>query len=164
MLVPALATAAGFSPESRVWVYTASRTLTDAEVQTVQSALDYFVRQWTAHDQALKAAAEVFQKQFILLMVDETQAGASGCSIDKSVHFLEDLGVRLGIDLFERMRFAWVSGGALEFADRPRLIAEVHNAAIQDGTLMVNTLVKNKQELAQHWLVPFERSWHRRLV
>jgi hypothetical protein len=164
MLTPNLATISGFSPESRVWVYTANRPLNDTEVQATQQALDQFVLQWTAHNAALKAVAEVFQNQFVLLMVDESQAGASGCSIDKSVHFLESLSRQLNIDLFERMRFAWVQDDALQFANRPEFSALVQNARITNNTLVVNTLVENKQDLKENWLVPFEKSWHRRLV
>lgn len=164
MLVPALSNAAGFSPESRVWIYTAGRPLTPAEAKGVQQALDIFVGQWTAHNEALKAAAEIFENQFIVLMVDESRAGASGCSIDKSVHFLEKLGAELGIDFFERMRFAWVQNDQLQFADRDALQQAVLSRTIGEETLMVNTLVQNKSELASNWLVPFSRSWHRRLV
>ncbi|MCK6691969.1 MAG: hypothetical protein L6Q97_07690 [Thermoanaerobaculia bacterium] len=164
MLFPTIAGAEDFSPESRVWVYTASRPLEVAEVRTAQEALNHFVRQWTAHNQALKAVAEVFQNQFVILMVDESQAGASGCSIDKSVHFLETLGQRLHVDFFERMRFAWADGGTLHFSDRDTLRARVGESKISDNTLMVNTLVQNKKELQEKWLIPFSQSWHRRLI
>ena len=164
MLTPNLAAAEEFSPESRVWVYTANRPLTDAEAQASQQALDNFVQQWTAHNQALKASAEVFQNQFVILMVDETGAGASGCSIDKSVHFLEALGQKLKVDLFERMRFAWVQNEQLQFAGRAELAEQVQNSAITENTLMVNTLVQNKKELQENWLLPFAKSWHRRLA
>lgn len=163
-LTPKLASAAGFSPDSRVWVYTANRPLIDAEVEAAQQALDGFVRQWTAHNAALKALAEVFQNQFVLLMVDESQAGASGCSIDKSVHFLEALGTQLNVDLFERMRFAWVQDGHLQFANRSEFSAAVQNSGIQADTLVVNTLVATKRDLENNWLVPFSGSWHKRLV
>lgn len=164
LLLPRLATAPDFAPESRVWVYTANRPLTEPEAQFIEDALRDFTTQWTAHNQALKAAAEVFQNQFILLMVDETQAGASGCSIDKSIHVLEALGHQLGVDLFERMRFAWVENGALQFADRPGLAARVADATIRPDTLLVNTLVQSKRDLQEKWLVPFAQSWHRRIV
>ena len=165
MFIPSLATStAGFSPESRVWVYTTSRPLTNPEVQVAQDALNAFVRQWTAHDQALKAVAEVFQNQFVILMVDETQAGASGCSIDKSVQFLERLGQHLNVDFFERMRFAWLAGDALQFGNRQEFGNAVEKSTIEDNTLVVNTLVQNKKDLQEKWLVPFAQSWHRRLV
>ncbi len=164
MILPKLASSTEFAPESRVWTYTASRGLSDSEAQAVQTALNAFVRQWTAHNESLKASAEVFQNQFVILMVDESQAGASGCSIDKSVHFLEDLGQRLGVDFFERMRFAWVAGDALQFGDRQEFGQAVQAAQIADNTLMINTLVQNKKELQEKWLVPFSQSWHRRLI
>ncbi len=164
MLFPTIAGAEDFSPESRVWVYTASRPLEDGELRTAQEALNHFVRQWTAHNQALKAVAEVFQNQFVILMVDESQAGASGCSIDKSVHFLETLGQRLHVDFFERMLFAWTEGNSLQFGDRETLRRQAGEAKIDDQTLMVNTLVQNKKDLQEKWLLPFGKSWHRRLI
>ncbi len=38
---------------------------------------------------------------------DETQAEASGCSIDGSVHFVKELGAEIGVDFFNRMRFSY---------------------------------------------------------
>lgn len=163
-LYPTLASLAGYAPESRVWVYAANRPLTDSEAQYVHDALRDFARQWTAHNHALKAIAEVFQNRFILLMVDETQAGASGCSIDKSIHVLEALGHQLGVDLFDRMRFAWVENDTLQFADRAGLLAAVEQAVVQPDTPMVNTLVQTKRDLQEKWLVPFAQSWHRRII
>jgi hypothetical protein len=154
-----------FSPESRVWVYTASRALSVQEADFAQKQLDAFCRQWTAHNQALQASAEVYQGQWLILMVDETRAGASGCSIDKSVHFLEDLGQAMGIDFFERMRFAWVDQqGQIQMADRAAFAALVQEGSIGTDTLVVNTLVQTKRELEEKWLLPFGESWHRRLV
>ena len=131
---------------------------------TAQTALDAFSRQWTAHNQALQAKAEVFHNQYVILMVDETRADASGCSIDKSVHFLEHLGQQLGVDLFERMRFAWVENETLHFAGRTEFTALVAEGRITRDTLVVNTLAQTKEELEQRWLLPFGASWHRRLV
>ncbi len=152
------------SPDSRIWVYTASRRLTDAEADVTRQQLASFVRTWTAHNQALLAKSEVLENQFLILVVDETQAGASGCSIDKSVHFLEQLGQQLGLDWFERMRFGWVnSAGQLQVADRAEFAALRQDGTITETTLVANTLVEKRGQLADQWLVPYARSWHRRL-
>ncbi len=163
-LTPSLAHDPAFSPESRVWVYTSNRPLTDDEVATAKQTLDVFTRQWTAHNQALQAKAEVFQNQYVILMVDETRAGASGCSIDKSVHFLEQLGQHLGVDLFERMRFAWVENETMHFATRAEFSALVGEGRISTTTPVVNTLAQTRQELETKWLLPFGESWHRRIA
>ncbi|MDX1913440.1 MAG: hypothetical protein SFV22_18235 [Saprospiraceae bacterium] len=164
-MIPVLASAPTFSPDSRVWVYTADRTLSNAEAQFVQEKIDAFCAQWTAHNQALQARGEVFENQFVLLMVDETRAGASGCSIDKSVHFLEQVGAAIGADFFERMRFAWLDAdGQIQMAPRPQFAALVQEGRISAKTLVADTLVQTKRQLAEKWLVPFGESWHRRLV
>lgn len=164
-MTPNLAKATAFSPDSKVWVYTADRVLSESESAFAQRHLDAFCQQWTAHNHALKATAEVFENQLLILMVDESQAGASGCSIDKSVHFLERLGAEIGVDFFERMRFAWVSeAGEMHFANRPEFSALVQSGHIAADTLVADTLVQTKSQLTEKWLVPFGKSWHKRLV
>lgn len=131
----------------------------------MQRELDEFCHQWTAHNQQLKAVSEVIEGRYLVLMVDESQAGASGCSIDKSVHFLEELGRVTGADLFERMRFGWLDkDGTLHTADRQGLSEAFGAQIISEETLMVNTLVQNKRELQEKWLVPLSQSWHKRLI
>ncbi|MCB0525168.1 MAG: hypothetical protein R3A50_02915 [Saprospiraceae bacterium] len=165
MSLPKLASLSTFAPESRLWVYVCDRTLTNAESGEIQEQLNWFCKQWTAHNQQLQAAAEVFKNQFVLLMVDETGAGASGCSIDKSVHFLEALGSQFNVDFFERMRFAWLDGESnYEFANVAELNEAVSQDKIADDSLMVNTLVQSKADLLEKWLVPFSKSWHRRIT
>lgn len=165
MTIPNLASTSTFSPDSRVWVYTSNRPLTAEESAFAQKNLDAFCQQWTAHNQALLAKAEVFENQLVILMVDETRAGASGCSIDKSVHFLEQLGAEMGADFFERMRFAWLNEqGEMQFANRPEFAALVREERIGHETLVADTLVQTKGQLAEKWLVPYSKSWHKRLV
>lgn len=165
MTTPALASIPAFSPDSKVWVYTSNRPLTPEESTFAQKNLDAFCQQWTAHNQALKATGEVFENQFLMLMVDETQAGASGCSIDKSVHFLEELGEAIGADFFERMRFAWVdASGAMRFANRPEFSTLVAAGEISSETLVADTMVQTKAQLSEKWLTPFGKSWHRRIA
>jgi hypothetical protein len=163
--LPKTATLTDFSPDSRVWVYVCDRALTNEQAAHIQQELDFFCRQWTAHNQALKAVGEVFEGQMLILMVDETQAEASGCSIDKSVHFLEQLGDAMQVNFFERMRFAWLGqNGTLHFANRSELISALGAGQVTENTLMANTMVKTKQELQEKWLLPFQQSWHRRLA
>lgn len=72
-----------FSQHSRVWIYQSDRKLTDPEVGKIQQELDDFTIGWTAHNNQLKARAEIRYNRFLILIVDESQAGASGCSIDR---------------------------------------------------------------------------------
>ncbi len=164
MLTPRLAYLPNFDDTSRVWVYVCARPLTETQAETLQDALNDFTRRWTAHNQALKAVGEVFDRQFVLIMVDETQADASGCSIDQSVHFLEAMSHQLGVDLLERLRFGWIEDGRLRMGNREELAEQIRHQRIGPDTLMVNTLVQTKRDLRERWLLPFAQSWHQRIV
>lgn len=162
-LLPAIASDPNLSPETRLWIFLGERRLTESETAAAQRALDAFSRHWTAHNQALKARAEVFQNQIVLLAVDESQAGASGCSIDKSVHFLESLGAELGVDFLDKMRFAWLHDEQWQVAGRSEFARRLAEGAIHANTLVANTLVATKADLNEKWAVPLGQSWHKRL-
>lgn len=160
---PQIASDPELSPDSRLWIYLAERPLTDAEAGVAQNALNDFARGWTAHNQALLARAEVFQNQFVLLAVDESRAGAGGCSIDKSVHFLENLGNQLGVDFLEKMRFAWLDGERWHVASRAEFADLLAAGTLNADTPVANTLAATKKDLSEKWQLPFGQSWHRRL-
>ena len=45
----------------------------------------------------------LYKNRFLILAVDESQASASGCSIDSSVKFVKAMESELGTDFFNRM-------------------------------------------------------------
>ena len=87
---------------SRLWIYAASRTLTETEERTIGEALTGFCEQWAAHGHPLRASWKIHRQRFILLLADEQAAGASGCSIDASTRVIRLLGEKIGVDLFDR--------------------------------------------------------------
>jgi hypothetical protein len=164
-MIPIIAQDTAFAAGSKVWTYVAARPFTDVEQARAQSALDAFTRNWTAHNQELKARAEIVAHQIILLVVDETQAGASGCSIDKSVHFLETLGDDLGVDLFDRMQFGWIDDdGQIRVNSRDQLTKMKESGEISEITPMINTLAATLADLRDRWSIPLHASWHNRII
>lgn len=152
-----------FSENSRVWVYQADRELTRDEVIQAQILLDNFTTGWTAHSNQLKAKGEIRYNRFFILVVDESQAGASGCSIDKSVHFMQQLEAKFGINLFDRFNLAYRKND--EVLSVPRQIFEemLKQGHINSNTIVFNNLVQNLFELSSKWEVPFKDSWHNQL-
>ena len=154
----------GLDDHSKIWIYQSNRKLTQEESIATQVALNRFAANWVAHNQQLKAKALLVEDQFIILAVDETLAGASGCSIDSSVHFLKDLQSQLGVDLFDRMRFAYKDiDGQIQSADRQSFSDLYTSGAITDDTLVIDTLIKTKGDLSSI-LKPLKDSWHSRMV
>jgi hypothetical protein len=149
-----------FSENSRVWIYQSDRKLSDSEVQQVQILLDNFTKSWTAHNNQLKAMAEIRYNRFLILLVDENQAGASGCSIDKSVNFMKQIESQFKINLFDRFNLAYREGEEILSANRTEFEAMLKEGKINAGTVVFNNLVQNLNELQTKWEVPFKNSWH----
>ena len=149
-----------FSENSRVWVYQSDRKLTDIEVQQIKILLDNFTTGWTAHNNHLKAKAEIRYNRFLILMVDERQAGASGCSIDKSVNFMKQIGEEFNINLLDRFNLAYRDGDDVLSAPRQPFEEMVKQGSINTDTIVFNNMVQNLKELQTKWEVPFKESWH----
>jgi len=149
-----------FSENSRVWVYQSDRELTDNEALQIKVLLDNFTTGWTAHNNQLKARAEIRYNRFIILIVDESQAGASGCSIDKSVHFMQQIEAQFGINLFDRFNLAYRQGSEVLSAPRAQFEELLKQGNINTDTIVFNNLVQNLTELDNKWEVPFKNSWH----
>ena len=149
-----------FSENSRVWIYQSNKQLSDTEVNTLQQQLDSFTIGWTAHNNQLKAKAEIRYNRFIILIVDESQAGASGCSIDKSVNFMKQIEQQFGINLFDRFNLAYRSNEQILSVPRHTFEELLVNKTINTDTIVFNNMVQNLTELETKWEVPFKDSWH----
>lgn len=149
---------------TRVWVYQSNRPFAEQQLPQIKMHIDQFVRSWVSHNRALRAHGEILHNRFIVLMVDESQAGASGCSIDKSVNFLKALQNEYQVDLFDRMIFSYQEGDQIHSVDNLTFAKLYSEGAINDETLVVDTLVKDKGAFESGFLKPLGQSWHKRMV
>ncbi|MCB0661467.1 MAG: hypothetical protein KDC24_01910 [Saprospiraceae bacterium] len=161
--MPEMVTAT-FAPSSRVWVYLASRDLTSEEVQAIEPVLNQFTQQWVSHNRQLKAAGKVLYNRALVLMVDESQAGASGCSIDSSVHFIESLGNQVGVNFFERFAFGAKLDDGVRFFNREEFKNAYQNGLVTNETLVFDNLVNSKESLEAKGWMPLEKTWLKRMV
>ena len=88
---------------SKVWIYHCSDVIPEEKIPEIKQHIFNFVSQWVSHSRELKAYGNIFHNRLLCLFVDESQAGASGCSIDSSVRFIKDLGAHYNVDFFDRM-------------------------------------------------------------
>ena len=85
----------------RLWVFPASRTLTDVEVRACLEVVDEFLASWAAHGVPLKSGRELRDGRFLLVGVDVDAEAPSGCSIDALVNRLRNFGGELGVTLID---------------------------------------------------------------
>jgi len=148
------------SADSRVWVYQASREFSGEEINSIGELTREFLAGWTAHNNALNAGFEIRYNRFLILMVDEKSAGASGCSIDKSVHFIKSLEKKFGIDFFDRMSFAYKKDGAVETVNKIEFNKLYSKGILNSDSIVFNNLIETREQLATRWEIPLKNSWH----
>lgn len=138
--------------ESKVWIYTSDRELTNAEVNLLQNEANMFVKDWAAHGAELKAGALVYKSRFLILAVDETDVYASGCSIDSSVKFIKSIGNQLGINFFNRMNLIVVNGSGI--------LKSVHISELKSyiDHSVFNPMITSLRQLRSEWLIPVDQS------
>ncbi len=147
-------------PETaRVWVYQSNRTLTAAEQNSILENAKTFLVSWTAHNQALKASCQVFYHQFLVLAVDESHTEASGCSIDKSVHFVQSLENQYNTRFFDRTLQAFLVNNEVKMIPLNELKNAVSNGQLTFETIAFNNLVSTIAQLKAEWLQPAGKTW-----
>jgi hypothetical protein len=151
-------------PDARVWVYQSNKTLKADELKAIKEEGERFISDWSAHGAALRASFEVLYDRFVVISVDEKQALASGCSIDKSVHFMKNLEQKLGLNFFDRMQVAYKKGEdiqACSFSEFEKLAAEKN---VDENTIVFNNMVATKLAFQNEWEVPLKNSWQARVL
>jgi len=149
---------------ARIWIYQSNRNFTDAELSEIETDLSEFLREWTAHGADLRAGYELRYKRFIVIGLDQRMAGASGCSIDASVHFVQQLEQRYGVELLDRMNVSFKQGEYITYKPLKDFKRMAKDRAVNAHTIVFNNLVATKGEYLEHWEVPAAESWHSRFV
>lgn len=148
------------SNKSKVWVYQSDRPFSSNEESRISDILNNFISQWEAHGSKLAAKAEIRYNRFIILMVDEEHAGATGCSIDKSVNLMRQIEDRFDLNLLNRFNIAYRDENGISSRNRDEFEALIVDGKITAHTLVFNNLVQTVEELGSTWEVPFKNSWH----
>lgn len=150
---------------SKVWIYQADRNLTDLEISEIKKKSAMFLLDWSSHGSMMLATIDVLYNRFIVVLVDEDAASASGCGIDKSVRFIQQLEKDYLVNLFDRL--------LVTFRDEQNIIRGtklqefeqlVEKGALNGDTIVFNNLIGTKEEMATKWEVPMKRSWHARML
>lgn len=149
---------------SRIWIYQADRSFTPEELTEIRAETDAFLKEWTAHGSNLKAGYEIRYKRFIVIGLDQTQASASGCSIDASVHFIQHLEKKYDVQLLDKMNVSYKQGEYIAYKSLVDFKKMARQKAVSKNTIVFNNLVNSKQEYDEFWEVPASESWHGRFM
>jgi uncharacterized protein YqfB (UPF0267 family) len=149
---------------SRVWIYQANRSFSEIELKEIQAKLDIFIENWTAHGSDLQAGYEIKYKRFIIIGLNQNLNDASGCSIDASVSFIQQLEKDYNVDLLDKMNVSYKQGEFIAYKTLKDFRKMAKQKAVSKNTIVFNNLVTNIAEYKENWEVPASDSWHNRFL
>jgi hypothetical protein len=151
--------------EARVWVFGAASELDASASDRLLEAVDDFLVEWNAHGSPLVCGRDWRDDRFLAIGVDQSTAGASGCSIDGLFRTLSRLEPELGTKLLGAGRVYYRDATGHVRASTRTAFAELAQA----GTVSADTPVFDTAlTTAGAWRERFERpageSWHAELL
>ncbi|HRI80507.1 MAG TPA: hypothetical protein PLR06_13320 [Cyclobacteriaceae bacterium] len=144
---------------SRLWIYQANRLFSPTEKVQLDEGLKKLCEQWTAHQVPLCTSYLIQDNLFVMLAVDEQQEGASGCSIDSSVHFLKGLMHSLNLDFFDRSQVAFLADNRIVLHPISKLKTLFEDRTLTGETFTFNTLAITKSEWMETGRIRVKDSW-----
>lgn len=146
---------------NKIWIYQADRILSQRESGQILERIKPFISSWTAHGSALAADGYIKYDLFLVFEVNEEQAGVTGCSIDKSVHFVKLLEQEFGVSFFDRLKIAYRDADhVIQLVDRSVFEELIKSGEVHSRTIVFNNILTHASELESNWEIPFQDSWH----
>lgn len=144
---------------SKLWVFQSSRKFTPEEIQDIQSTLENFMTQWNAHGAPLTSAYAIPYDQFIVLVVDETQTQASGCSIDSMTRIIKEIEEKYQFGLLDRMLVNYKINEQIFTIPLPAFKQKVKEGEIPTDAIVFYNGVTSLEAYQNQWELPLDQSW-----
>jgi hypothetical protein len=148
--------------DSKIWIYQSSRKFTDDEVTAIEKDLTDFLINWSAHGTLLESSFQIKYNRFIIIAVNQEIQSATGCSIDSSVSFIQNLEQKYSVDLLDKMNVAFKQGEFVTYKTLLDFKKLAKDKSVSENTIVFNNLVNTIEEFNESWEVPASDSWHSR--
>lgn len=150
-------------PSARVWIFQATNFLEFEKLERASARLMNFLESWQAHGKDLKASFKIEYDRFIIVTLDEASYQATGCSIDKLTHTIQNLEQELSISLMDRTQIAFrdSENGMIDTMHMMNFRAALEADDLDENTVVFNNLITLKGDLENKWEVPVRMSWHK---
>jgi hypothetical protein len=151
--------------DARTWVFGSDRTLDAGASDSLLNEVDGFLSQWKAHEAPLTVGREWKYGRFLTVAVDQSTAGASGCSIDGLFRTLKAVEPRLGASLVTSgLIFFRDEKGAIQSVDREQFTALGAKGKIAPDTQVFDPTVTTLREWRARFELNVGDSWHAKLL
>ena len=150
---------------SRVWVFGSDRPLDEEKSQILLEEVDRFLAGWKAHGAPLTVGRSWKHDRFLAIAVDQSTAGASGCSIDGLFRTLKSLEPKLGASLVTSgVVFFRSESGEIMCSPRDRFTELGSKGKVSPMTEVFDPTVTTLGEWRARFELKAGESWHAGLL
>lgn len=148
---------------SRVWIFGSDRPLSEGGSTALLKAVDGYLAEWKAHGQPLTVGSQLRDARFLVIAVDQSTAGATGCSIDGLFRVLQQLEPAVGANLVGGGRvFYRGAESVVQGTTRDQLGGLVASGAIGKDTVVFDTSITDlgtfrsgfEKRAKESWIAP----------
>ena len=139
--------------QSRIWIYAAEQKLTNEQEEHILKSISDHLQNWEAHKVPLTAGVTILENHFIVVALDESENGASGCSIDTLQNTIQEIEKELSISLLNRLNVFCRVEDTIKCIPSTKLAENVNQ-----HTLFYDLTIQKKDELS-NWLKPIKEGW-----
>ena len=151
--------------DARLWVFAAEHPVRAGAADQLLAAVDAFLAQWRAHGDPLTCARDWRDDRFLAVGVDQSDAHASGCSIDGLFRALSALEPAIGTSLLGGGQIYFRdAAGEVRCVDRERFGDLAGAGAVTGETPVFDTTVGTAGDWRRAFELPAARSWHGQLL
>lgn len=145
---------------ARVWVFASDRPVVGEQAELLLGTVDTYLATWRAHNQPLTVARAWRDDRFLAIGVDQSDAYASGCSIDGLFRALQALQSQLGASM--------IGGGRVHYRDASGAIRTVSRddfSRLGDpATRVFDATVATVGEFRERFEIDAANTWHASLL
>ncbi|WP_068595854.1 ABC transporter ATPase [Vaginella massiliensis] len=149
---------------ARIWIFQSKRPFNTQEIKTITNKFDEFLKDWNAHGAALLADYQIIDNQFVVVGVDEDQAAASGCSIDKLTKLIRTIEEEYQFGFLDRMNAAYQQADTLNIVQLNDFKNMVKNGELPDSVIVYNNGLTDLKSFREAWKLPLKESWAKNLI
>jgi hypothetical protein len=130
-------------PDSaRVWIFGSDKQLSDDAATALMRDVGDHLADWKAHGEPLTVGSQLLDDRFLVVAVDQSTTGASGCSIDGLFRVLQAAQSKLGANLVGGGRLFYRDNhGEIQCAPRADLDELRASGAITKDTVVFDTTI-----------------------
>ena len=146
-----------------LWIFGAANPFTPPEAQLLHERMPPYLHAWAAHGEDVRAGWELKYNRFILIGINESVTGLTGCSQDSMRENIRQFAREIRKDIILGSSHIFYRDAQNEIICIPRhefkKLAEARS--ITENTTVFDNTIENIGKFRQgSWELPLGKSWH----